>query len=365
VNYRGAISKLAESLRIKGFVETIDEDTVKILAQGDRENLEELLKWAQRGTFFSKVDGMSFTFSKDYQDEYEKFKIITNEGFIKDKLNGLKNLGKRVKDEVIKRSDIKNVPKHIAIIPDGNRRWARQKGWKPWVGHVSIVKNRNKLMDLFEESMKLGIEYVTFWAFSTENWTRDQEELDVLFDMLRNYHNEFLSKSKKYGIKFLHIGRTDRLPDDIVEKILILEKETKDFDNLTVQFGLDYGGRDELIRAFKKISKEEDEIGEIDERLIDKHLDTGKADVPDPDLIIRTGGNQRTSGIMIWQAHYAELYFTNVLFPDFDAEQLRLAVMDYSHRIRRFGGDNKKDFENVDDNLVEPDDNELNDLAFA
>jgi undecaprenyl diphosphate synthase len=367
VNYRTSLEKMARNLRLKGFVKTRDENTIEVIAQGEKDSLEELLRWCQRGNMFSKITGMAFNFTEaeETSEKYKDFSIKTDNGLIKDKFEGIKNLGKRVSKKVIGKSDITNKPKHVVIIPDGNRRWAREKNWHPWVGHVAVTKNQDKLMELFKAAGKLGIEYLTFWAFSTENWKRDGKEVNVLFNLMRNFYTFFKAKAQVHKIKFRHIGRLDRLPDDIVDKLKDLEESTKKNTGLNIQFAMDYGGRDEIIRAMHKIIEDKVEVGRLDEKLITSYLDTG-ADIPDADMVIRTGGEKRTSGMMIWQAHYAEMYFTNVLFPDFDAEQLEMAVLDYSQRIRRFGGDNKKDLNTIDkDKLTDPEEKELSKLAFS
>lgn len=357
VYYRTTLSSIAHSIGINGFVENLDNGSVHVLAQGTREKLEEFLSQTQRGSFVTKVQGLSFKFSKP-KKEYSDFEVKMKEGFVKDKIESLKNLGKRV----IGDKDIVKVPNHIVIIPDGNRRWAREKSWHPWVGHLKAVKNKNRIMDIFHESARLGVKYVTLWGFSTENWSRDKEEVTMLFNLFRQGFPEFLKEFKKSGVRFRQIGRRDRIPDDVRKNIERMEKETEENSAFNVVFALDYGGRDELIRAIKKMSPEQ--IEQISEETISSLLDT--ADIPDPDLIIRTSGEKRTSGVMAWQGTYAELYFTNVLFPDFDAEQLRLAVFDYSYRTRRFGGTADEDLKNIDPkSLKTPDEKEMAALAIG
>jgi undecaprenyl diphosphate synthase len=358
VYYRTTISKIATNFDIKGFVENKSDGTVYILGQGSRDNLEEFIRWCQRGSMFSKVEGMSFKFT-EVKKKYKKFSIKAKNGVVKDKIKGIQNLGKKVTGQL----DMAVIPRHLVIIPDGNRRWAREKNWHPWTGHVQVTKNRDKYMTLFKEAQRLGIKYVTFWAFSTENWKRDEKEINVLFNLMRKFTDDLKESMGEYNIRLRHIGRKDRIPADIVHSIKELEEMTKDNDGLYVQFALDYGGRDELVRAFSKMK--EDDVTNITEEVVQSYLDTG-LDIPDPDLIIRTGGEKRTSGMMIWQSNYAELYFTNVLFPDFDIEDLRLAVLDYSYRTRRFGGTDKKDLKNIKlEKLHEPEEQELAALALA
>lgn len=357
VYYRSTVESIAKSLGIKGFVESIEDGSVHIAAFARRDVLEDFLKQIQRGTFLTKVQGLNFKFSED-SDAPENFEIKLKGNFIEDKISGFKTLSKRA----IGDKDIVKVPNHIVIIPDGNRRWAREKNWHPWVGHVKAVNNKDRVLDLFGEAMKLGVKYVTLWGFSTENWSRDEKEVNILFNLLRRGFPQFLQNFKEKNVKFRMIGRRDRIPEDIKGLIEQMEVETKDNSAFNVLFAFDYGGRDELIRAIKKMDK--DEIEKLDETNLSEFLDT--AGIPDPDLIIRTSGEKRTSGIMAWQGTYAELYFTNVLFPDFDAEQLRLAVLDYSYRTRRFGGTAKEDLSNIDpDKLTTPDEKELANLALG
>jgi len=222
------------------------------------------------------------------------------------------------------------IPNHIAIIPDGNRRWAKEKGLPSVEGHRRASETTQKLVDAARE---IGVKAITFWAFSTENWNRSKEETDALFNLLR----ELIQRDKKVflekRIRFVHLGRKDRMPEDVVAKLREFEEETKGFDEFMVGLALDYGGHDELIRAFKKLNENNLEITEEN---FEKFLDT--AVMPPVDLIIRTSGEQRLSGYLPWQGEYAELYFAKVKFPDFDGEELKKAVEEFSRRERRFGG---------------------------
>ncbi len=345
---RRTLSNVANALNLNGYVENRNDGTVYLLAQGDRSKLGELVKWCQKGNMFSKIDGLSYKFSKGKQ-EYTEFETREDKNLIADRIAAIKNLGKRIIAEPVK----VKVPQHIVIIPDGNRRWAREQGWKPWVGHQRAASKEN-LLRIFEEGAKLGVTYVTFWGFSTENWSRDQREIQAIFAILHDYFKDFLEACQKRQIRFRHIGRKDRLPKELLARIEDLEKGTAEFKRFNVQLALDYGGKDELIRAVQKINVMNPENNEIDEAMIRAHLDSDP-DVPDPDLIIRTSGEHRTSGVLLSQADYAELYFTDVYFPDFTAEHLRLAVLDYSYRTRRFGGTAEEDIANINlDALSEP-----------
>ena len=224
-----------------------------------------------------------------------------------------------------------NAPLHIAIIPDGNRRWAKEKGLPSVEGHRRGAENVQKLLQAGKE---LGIKAMTFWVFSTENWSRSKEEVNYLFDLLGDFLEKNREEFLKQGAKFIHLGRKDRIPEDLAKQLSDLEEETKDNNERFVGMALDYGGHDEVLRASQKLT----ESGlEYTEENLEKFLDT--AEMPKPDLIIRTSGEQRLSGFMSWQNHYAELYFPEVNFPDFDGEELKKAVEAFSERERRFGGD--------------------------
>lgn len=222
---------------------------------------------------------------------------------------------------------------HIAIIPDGNRRWAKSKGLPTLEGHRRGAENFEKLL---YTTRSLGIKYCSWWAFSTENWKRTEEENKYLFGLAREYAKNYKKKFLNEKTRFIHIGRKDRIPADIVEVLNEIEDETKEFTGFTVLIGLDYGGHDELIRTIKKL---EAYNLEITEENISRNLDT--KDVPPPDLIIRTSGEQRLSGFMSWQCAYSEFYFPTTYFPDFGPEELKKAVEDFAKRDRRFGGDSK------------------------
>lgn len=225
----------------------------------------------------------------------------------------------------------KDIPKHVVIIPDGNRRWAKERSMKPWEGHAKAGTYDN-LNALFQEAKRLGVKYMSFWGFSTENWKRDKKEVEIIMRLILKGLNEFEEKMES-DIRFVHVGRKDRLMNKLVEQIKNLEEKTKNNSGLYVILCLDYGGRDEIVRAVNKIVGEGDKLESEED--FSKYLDTKV--IPDPDLIIRTGGEIRLSGFMPYQSTYAELYFTDVYYPDFDPVELRRAVSEYSRRQRRFG----------------------------
>ncbi|EKD53519.1 MAG: undecaprenyl diphosphate synthase [uncultured bacterium] len=225
--------------------------------------------------------------------------------------------------------------KHIAIMMDGNRRWARAKGLEPVKGHEYAANHT--IEPLIEKCVDLGIPYVTFWAFSTENWKRDEKEVRGILDIFRIAFGTLALRFIKRGAKLQILGDMSRFPEDIAKKTFDMISKSKNNNKITVSFALNYGGRDEILRAIKKIVSEKIPVENISEETISNHLDT--TGMPDPDLVIRTGGERRTSGYLPWQSVYAELYFTPTLFPDFTPDKLMEALDDFAQRDRRFGGD--------------------------
>ncbi len=228
------------------------------------------------------------------------------------------------------------VPAHIAIILDGNGRWAKAKGLPRKAGHVQGAKN---VEIICEEAYKLGVQYLTVYAFSTENWNRPQDEVDALMQLLRNYMKTCLKTAAKNNMCVRVIGDKSRLADDIKASIAQLEEASKDNTGLHFQIALNYGSRDEIRRAVKSIAQKatqgEISVDEISEEMITNELDT--MGIPDPDLMIRTSGEQRISNYLLWQLAYAEFYFTPVPWPDFSKEELVKAIEVYQNRDRRYG----------------------------
>lgn len=237
-----------------------------------------------------------------------------------------------------KRMDMEELkmPQHVAIILDGNGRWAKAKGMPRNYGHVQGAKT---VETICEDAYKMGIQYLTVYAFSTENWNRPKDEVDALMKLLRNYMKTCLQTAKKNRMCVRVLGEKSRLDEDIRTRIEELETATKDNDGLHFQIAINYGGRDELVRAVRKLAQrvESGELsaGEITEELVEESLDT--AGIPAPDLLIRTCNEQRISNFLLWQLAYTELYFTPVAWPDFTKEELRKAVEAYNHRDRRYG----------------------------
>ena len=229
------------------------------------------------------------------------------------------------------------VPNHVAIILDGNGRWAKAKGLPRTAGHVQGAK---VVEQICEDAYNMGINYLTVYAFSTENWSRPQKEVETLMKLLRDYMKNSLKRAQKNNMCVRVLGDKSRLAEDIRQSIENLEEETKDNTGLHFQIAINYGSRDEIVRAVKKLAQKV-EAGtlsseDIDERHIADELDT--KGIPDPDLMIRTSGEQRISNYMLWQLAYAEFYFTPVPWPDFNKDELEKAILAYNNRERRFGG---------------------------
>lgn len=230
-----------------------------------------------------------------------------------------------------------NIPQHVAIILDGNGRWAKSKGMPRNYGHAQGSKNVERIC---EDAFRMGVKYLTVYAFSTENWSRPKDEVDALMKLLRNYMKTCLKTAAKNDMKIRVIGDISKLDADIRSRIAELEEATKGNGGLNFQIAINYGSRDELVRAVRHLSRDVKEgrldPDEIDERRIERYLDTH--DIPDPDLLIRTSGEQRLSNYLLWQLAYTEFYFTDVPWPDFTKEELVRAIERYNARDRRFGG---------------------------
>ncbi len=218
---------------------------------------------------------------------------------------------------------------HVAIIPDGNRRWAKKRAWHPWQGHEKAVENFQTITDWCQADPRIGV--LTVWCFSTENWKRDPQEVSKLMTLLESYIEQERPTLQKKGIRLLHSGRKDRIPSSFAKLIEKVCAETTHFTDFTLHLAVDYGGKDEVLRAFEKMNS----APPTDEDLR-RHLD--HPELPDLDLIIRTSGEQRTSNFFLWQAAYAEWVFLDTLFPDFTTDDLKEAVDGFAKRSRRFGG---------------------------
>ena len=223
---------------------------------------------------------------------------------------------------------MKHIPIHIAIIMDGNRRWARARGLPILEGHRRVA---DKILEpLIEHAAKRGVRYMTFWAFSTENWQRSAQEVRGIMAIFRHVIKKRWARLHEKGVRVRVIGDLSKFPADIKKALEDVIEQTKDNTTITAIFALNYGGRDEIIRAIKKVSPDA-----LTPDTFSQLLDT--SGVPDPELIIRTGGEQRLSGFLLWQSEYSELYFPSWYMPEFTPERLDEAVEEFQKRKRRFG----------------------------
>ncbi len=229
------------------------------------------------------------------------------------------------------------IPEHIAVIMDGNGRWAKKRLMPRNYGHAQGSKVVEKIC---EEAYKMGVKYLTVYAFSTENWNRPSDEVDALMRLLRNYMKDCIKTSTKNNMRVRIIGDTSRLSDDIRKSISELERTSAVNTGLNFQVALNYGGRDEILRGIKNLAsdvlKGTVSLDNIDETLFNSYLDT--KGIPEPDLLIRTSGEKRLSNFLLWQLAYTEFYFTDILWPDFTKDELVKAIEYYNGRKRKFGG---------------------------
>ncbi|MEK6893363.1 MAG: polyprenyl diphosphate synthase [Nanoarchaeota archaeon] len=336
VRFRQNAKEIADELGLKGYAENNEDGSATIIAQGKKEELDNFISNLRISPGLSRIDGMSYNF-REAKEKYANFEVKIESHFFSDKLKSFVNLGKHLAGI---KAGSGEIPVHIAIIPDGNRRWAREQGKEPSFGHYTAGSYEH-LMSIFEEARKMKIKYLSIWGFSTENWSRSDIEIKAIFDMILANVDNFRKDAQKYKIRFRHLGRKDRLPAKLSDALETLEEETKNYDNFNVQICLDYGGRDEIIRTINKMIKSG--VKKINEKEFSSYLDTDG--IPDVDLIIRTAGEKRTSGFMPYQGVYAELYFCDRYFPDFGPKDLRKAVNSFGKRVRRFGGTAKEDLQ--------------------
>ncbi|OGG07872.1 di-trans,poly-cis-decaprenylcistransferase [Candidatus Gottesmanbacteria bacterium RIFCSPHIGHO2_02_FULL_40_24] len=222
------------------------------------------------------------------------------------------------------------IPQHVALIMDGNRRWARDRNLPQFEGHR---RGEEVIEPLVDCAISLHINYLTFWAFSTENWYRDKKEVEFLLDLFRMNLDRKVDNFHKKNVRINVIGNLEKFPPDLVRKTGQWMEKTRNNNIITVNIALSYGGRDEIVRAVNKWKGKSSKI--LTKQILTKYLDTYNQ--PDPDLLIRTGGEMRLSGFMLWQLEYTELYFTRVLWPDFTPLEFKKALNEYSVRKRRFG----------------------------
>ena len=228
--------------------------------------------------------------------------------------------------------DMTRIPQHIAIIMDGNGRWAKQHGKERLFGHYNGVESVRVVV---ETSVNLGVKYLTLYTFSTENWKRAQEEVGYLMGLIKGHLRAEFEFYKQNKIKVEHIGDLNGLPQDVQQEIINVKKDTENFSDLTVVLAINYGGKDEIIRGINKILKDSNNINSIDEKDLYKNFDI--PNLPDVDFLIRTGGEKRLSNFLLWHSAYAELCFTNTLWPDYTEEEFKNNINEFYNRTRRFG----------------------------
>ena len=230
-----------------------------------------------------------------------------------------------------------SIPKHIAIIMDGNGRWAKEKGKLRVEGHKKGAENIEKIIDY---SIKLGVKYLTVYAFSTENWKRPEAEVKALMKLFAKYLDDKKEELKKQGVKLLVTGTEENIPNKLLKKIRNTEEYLSDCNQITFNIAFNYGGRKEIVDGINKILKENRGNEEINEEEFKKYM--YRPERPDPELVIRTSGEFRVSNFLLWEIAYSEFYVTNVYWPDFDEREYDLAIASYNKRDRRFGGVNVK-----------------------
>ena len=233
--------------------------------------------------------------------------------------------------------DMERIPEHIGIIMDGNGRWAKAKGYPRTLGHKAGVETIRRVL---KEAQRLGVKYITLYAFSTENWKRPKEEVGALMKLLVQYFRSELNELHENGVVVNTIGDISKLPKECIQEIERAKEKTKNNTGIVMNLALNYGGRDEIVRAVKSLVKDavEGKIlpEEIDEKSIERYLYTAK--MPDPDMIIRPSGEQRLSNFLLWQCAYSEFWYSDINWPDFTEQDLRKAIFDFQNRDRRFGG---------------------------
>lgn len=324
VMFRQSVKNFADKNNILGFAENLTDGTVKVLGVGNANDLLKLFSFAHRGSMLSKVKTVKGEWVENEGEVFLDFSIIRNEGSIlHDQKNALINLAANLTT-----NEGNILPNHIVIIPDGNRRWAKNKNMPLLLGYK---KSGDRMKELIKYLGTKNINHVTVWLFSTENWDRSDDERKILMDLFTSNLKEMAEIFHANKIKFRHFGRRDRLAQAIIDSLEKLEWDTNNYGPKNINFAFDYGGRDEIIRAIRKIENPKEITGEEFNELLDTN------GVPDPDLIIRTSGEMRISGIMPWQTIYSELYFSDKLFPDFDNNEVENALTDFSNRKRRFG----------------------------
>jgi undecaprenyl diphosphate synthase len=329
VTYRKFVKELADTYGYFGYVQNQSDGSVFVLITNPDKYFEKFVERISIGSKFSIVNSIKISSDTTIQETFSNFSIIKSNNIILDQANSMKNLIKTI----LQKPEINDKPiHHIAIIPDGNRRWAKAKGLPVVIGH-KVSSDFAHILDFLEVGKKYNIDFVTIWAFSTENWKRPIEEVDYLMKLLIDRVVEGKEILMEKNIVFKWLGNPDKLSDEILKDIKMLEDSTKNNTGMTIQLALNYGGRDEIISAvnrtldlgIKKVTDEE----------FDKILNVNN--IPNPDIIVRTGGENRLSGFMLFNCGYSELFFTKTLFPDFGTLELESIIKEYYNRKRNFG----------------------------
>ena len=229
-------------------------------------------------------------------------------------------------------ANLSHVPTHVAIIMDGNGRWASKRGLPRIAGHHAGTENLRRIITT---SVEFGIKYLTIYAFSTENWDRPSDEVEGLLSILAEVIDRELDELNRQGVRLNHIGRLDRLSEDLQQRIMNAMEQTRNNTRLNLQIAWNYGGRDEIVCAISRMIEDHVKSEDVTPNLVNQYLFT--AGIPDPDLVIRTSGEMRGSNFLIWQTAYSEWYFASSLWPDFGHDELQAALADYAKRERRFG----------------------------
>ncbi|MSS75303.1 di-trans,poly-cis-decaprenylcistransferase [Candidatus Pacearchaeota archaeon] len=324
VSFRMLVARHCRGAGIRGYVVNRDDGSVFVCAQGTRVALQHLLTWLGARPGLSKVEGMQYHW-KSSGKTYTSFDVIRARSFLRDQLASFRSLGKRLFGRSL------SVPQHVAIIPDGNRRWAKRQGKQVHFGHYHAGSYAH-MQSLLRGAQQAGVRCLSLWGFSTENWNRPVIERKAIFSLIEKSLPALEQDAHQYKIRFVHVGRKDRLPRSLVSGLKHIEGVTSSYTDFTIVLCLDYGGVDEVVRAARSLQKHKKTITESS---LFGALDT--AGLPPVDLVIRTSGEQRTSGFMPLQAAYAELYFSERYFPDFSAKDLSNALVEYGKRQRRFG----------------------------
>jgi undecaprenyl diphosphate synthase len=233
------------------------------------------------------------------------------------------------------------IPNHLAIIPDGNRRWAKENNLPSVEGHKEGSK---RFVEVARTAREKGIHTISVWGFSTENWSREISEVNYLMDLFTALLKEHEAEAHRDGVRLYHFGRKDRIPSELAKEIERIEKDTQHYSKYILNLCLDYGGQNEIIRAINKILKSENKISSLSESDFEQYLDTSGQPYPNVDLLIRTSGEQRTSGMLPYQMSYAEFYFEPAPMPEFNVQKLEKALDEYANRDRRFGGNSHSQY---------------------